>query len=391
LPFVLSYVAAGHIWIYGIIGTAPKGTSDKYYSFVDFQKDLSENPNADEYVVHIISPGGDVFQGQAIYNGLINTKKKITVQIEGVCASIATLISQAADPGELIMNESAQFMIHNPKFDAISGDANQLRTGAEQLDQIKTLLITAYKKRTGLPDDQLSEMSNKETWMLPQQAKELGFVDEVVQSHKAVAFADYKFLDDMENNTRLNAIESTLKKIVAFFKPKNLSDTLADGTVIQVDAEDGEWVGKSVMKEDGTPLEPGEYPLSDGRVLVIGDGSTIAEVKEAVTDVAKPEETPENDDMKYKEENETLKARIAELESAIEARNEVAEQAEARAKSAVNLAQEVKAELEKIKTTTAGDATPPKMATKQPVNNGQVTDPMALWFKQNILDKRNTD
>jgi hypothetical protein len=95
--------------------------------------------------------------------------------------------------------------------------------------------------------------------------------------------------------------------------------------------------------------------------------------------------------MKYKEENETLKARIAELESAIEARNEVAEQAEARAKSAVNLAQEVKAELEKIKTTTAGDATPPKMATKQPVNNGQVTDPMALWFKQNILDKRNTD
>ena len=383
----------GHIWIYGIIGTAPKGASDKYYSFVDFQKDLKDHPNADEYVVHIISPGGDVFQGQAIYNGLINTKKKITVQIEGVCASIATLISQAADPGALIMNESSQFMIHNPKFDAISGDANQLRTGAEQLDQIKTLLITAYKKRTGLPDEQLSEMSNKETWMLPEQAKQLGFVDEVVSSHKAVAFADYKFLDDMENNTRLNAIEATLNKIVAFFsKPKNTALTLADGTVIQVDAEDGEFVGKSVVKEDGSPLEPGPYQLEDGTTIVVGDNSTIAEVQEKAMDVAKAEETPENDDMKYKEENESLKARIAELESAIEARNGVADQAEARAKNAENIAREVQSELHKIKNETAGDRTPPKMATKAPVAaNGQVNDPMAAWFKQNILDKRNTD
>lgn len=378
----------GHIWIYGIIGTAPKGSSDKYYSFVDFQKDLT--PDAEEYVVHIISPGGDVFQGQAIYNGLKNTGKKIKVQIEGVCASIATLIAGAGD--EVVMNESAQFMIHNPRFDAISGDANQLRTGAEQLDQIKTLLISTYKKKTGIPEEQLWEMSNKETWMLPDKAMELGFVDAVVPSQKMVATADFKFLDDMENNTRLTAIESTLQKIMNFFsKPKNLSATLADGTVIQVDAEDGQWQGKSVVKEDGTPLAPGEYPMEDGSVLVVGDNSLVADKKEPVTDVAAPEETPENDDMKYKEENETLKARIAELESAIEARTEVSQQAEARAKNAENIAREVQSELHKIKNETAGDATPPKMATKAPVNAGQTADPMAAWFKKNVLDKRNTD
>jgi ATP-dependent protease ClpP protease subunit len=378
----------GHIWIYGIIGTAPKGSSDKYYSFVDFQKDLI--PDAEEYVVHIISPGGDVFQGQAIYNGLKNTGKKIKVQIEGVCASIATLIAGAGD--EVVMNESAQFMIHNPRFDAISGDANQLRTGAEQLDQIKTLLISTYKKKTGISEEQLWEMSNKETWMLPEKAKELGFVDAVVPSQKMVATADFNFLNDMEQNTRLTAIESTLQKIMNLFsKPKNLTATLADGTVIQVDAEDGEWKGKSVVKEDGSQLPPGEYPMEDSSVLVVGDNSIVADRKEPATDVAKPEETPENDDMKYKEENEALKARIAELESAIEARTEVSQQAEARAKNAENIAREVQNELHKIKNETAGDATPPKLATKAPVNKDQVGDPMAAWFKQNILDKRNTD
>lgn len=190
-----------HMWVYGIIGTAPKGSSEKYYSFVDFQNDL--NPDADEYVVHIISPGGDVFQGQAIYNGLKNTGKKIKVQIEGVCASIATLIAGAGD--EVVMNESAQFMIHNPRFDAISGDSQQLRTGAEQLDQIKTLLISTYKKKTGIPEDQLWEMSNKETWMLPDRALELGFVDEVVTSQKMVAMIRF---DKMEHE-----IQNILKHI----------------------------------------------------------------------------------------------------------------------------------------------------------------------------------
>lgn len=196
----------------------------------------------------------------------------------------------------------------------------------------------------------------------------------------------------MEGN-RFDNIEKMLQKITNFFaaKPKNMTATLADGTVIQVDAEDGEWVGKSIVKEDGSSLDPGEYPLTDGRVIVVGDNSQVSEVKEAITDEIKAEDKPEDDDMKYKEENETLKARIAELESAIEARNEVADKAEARAKSAENLAHEVRNELYKIKNTTAGDATPPKMATKSAVNKDQVADPMAQWYKTNIFDKRNTD
>lgn len=387
-------MSSGHLWVYGIIGDKPKGATEKYYSLQDFRAEL--DPKATDYIVHIMSPGGDVYQGLAMFNALKSAGKKIRVQIEGLCASIATLIAGAASPGELVIQENSHYMIHQPSFPSYGGTADQLRTGAEQLDQIRSLLVSTYQKRTKLPEEQLWAMSSKDNWMLPDQAKELGFVDEVVEAMKAVAFASNSFIN-METN-RLSVIEATLQKIEAFLfgkpkaeTPKNATETLADGTVVQIDSEDGDYAGKSVVREDGSPLEPGTYELSGGRTLIVGDNSTVQEVQEPATDEVKVEQTePENDDMKFKEENETLKARIAELESALEARNEVAEQAEDRAKNAENIAREVKAELQKIKTTTAGDATPPKMATKSPVAQ-EVNDPMRMWFKQNIIDKRNTD
>lgn len=381
---------SAQVWIYGVIGDKPKGATEKYYSLQDFKAEL--DPTADDYVVHIMSPGGDVYQGLAMFNALKSTGKKVRVQIEGLCASIATLIAGAASPGELVIQENSHYMIHQPSFPNYGGTADQLRTGAEQLDQIRSLLVSTYQKRTKLPEDQLWQMSSKDNWMLPDQAKELGFVDEVVEAMKAVAFADLNLFTNMET-TKLNAIEATLQKIVNYFagQPKNVTDTLADGTVIQVESEDGDWTGKRVTREDGSPLEAGTYELSGSRTLIVGDGGVITELREAENKVENVDK-PENDDMKFKEENETLKARIAELESALQARNEVAEKAEDRAKNAENIAREVKNELQKIKTTTAGDATPPKLATK-PVAaaEGGAQDPMKSWFKQNILDKRNTD
>ena len=314
-------MASNHIWIYGEIGEGSRGS--KGYSFQDFQKEF--NPDASDYVVHIISPGGDVFQGFAMYNALKNTGKKIKVQVEGVCASIATLIAGAADPGQLFINESSQWLVHNPSFTNISGDARELRTGADQLDQIKTLLISVYRKRTGLSEQALWEVLNAGKPMSPQQAKQLGFVDEVVESMKAVAYADTKFLLQMENkNEILTAIENLAKKISSIWKPKNMSVTLSDGTVLMVQSEDGEWVGKKVTTEDGTELAAGDYPLSDGRVLTVGEASTVAAVKEAE---AKTEETPE--DMKAKEELEKAQARIKELESALEATKNSSQEANA--------------------------------------------------------------
>ena len=386
-----------HIWIYGEIGDAASRKESKHYSFQDFQKEF--DPDASDYTVHIFSPGGDVFQGFAMYNALKNTGKKIKVQVEGVCASIATLIAGAADPGQLFINEQSQWLVHNPSFNNISGDARELRTGADQLDQIKTLLINVYRKRTGMSDTALWEILNTGKPMTAQQAQQLGFVDQVVESMKAVAYADLTFLQDMENNVVLQAIKALETKISSLWKPKNMSVTLADGTVLMVMSEDGEWAGKQVSTEQGTPLEPGEYPLTDGRILVVGDQSTISEVREAQ---AKQEEEPE--DMKAKEELEKAQARIKELESALEARNtaetEAKAQVEAEQAKVKTLQNKIdvdmknmQAELDKLKNITAGDDSKPDLGVKKQFNDGktEVQDPMKAWFAQKFGDKLQKD
>lgn len=394
-------MATGHLWIYGIIGEAPKGSADKYYSFRNFREEL--DPKATDYTVHIYSPGGDVFEGQAIYNGLKNTGKSIKVFIEGVCASIATLIAGAADPGKLFIQENAQFMVHPPKFNNISGDEHQLRTGAEQLAQIKTLLISVYRKRTGLPEERMRAIVDKETWMLPDVAKELGFVDDVVESMKAVAFATFKPTTEMEDkNVILQAIENLGNKISMMFtkpkneipEPKNVTDTLADGTVIIVESEDGDWAGKRVTYEDGSPLPPGDHALSRSRLLVVGEGGVISEVKESeAEDKAEPEN---NQEMEALKKLEAAEARIKELESALEAQTANATQAEAKAKSMENKfntdLKAVNDELARIKNTTVGDSTPPARATKLPFQAGPVTEhPLATFFKEKVTNVRNTD
>ena len=385
------------LWIYGIIGDAPKNAPEKHYSFQDFQKEF--NPDADNYVVHIFSPGGDVFQGFAMYNALKNTGKEIKVQINGVCASIATLIAGAASPGKLLINEQSQYLVHNPRFNNISGDAQELRAGADQLDQIKTLLINVYRKRTGMSEQALWEVLNAQRPMTAQQAKELGFVDEVMESMKAVAYADIKFLKYMEQNTILQAIENLGKQIKEIWKPKNdiqkpvnMTVTTTDGVVLMVMSEDADWVGKQVSTEDGQPLQPGNYTLKDGSVLVVGENSTIAEVKQA-----SEEQTESPEDMKAKEELEKAQARIKELESALEARNNEAIQTEAKVKTLENKInvdiKNLTDELNKIKNTTAGDQSLPDRGVKKQLNEDKpvVLDPMQQWFKTTILDKRNTD
>lgn len=364
----------GHIYIYGEIG--------KQVTLDTVLKEIT--PKATDYVVHIHSIGGDVFEGYAIYNSLKNTGKEITVHIEGICASIATLIASAGR--KIIMNTKSQFMIHNPSISNMTGDARDLRNVAAQLDKIKTQLIDSWIGRTSLTQEQLAEMYDKETRLTPDEAVSMGFADEVKEVLKAVASADLKKFKSMEDKkTLIGRIE---KMITNFLSPRNATDTLADGTVVIT--PDDDWAGKPVTTEDGSPLPPGEYTLASGSTFSVDEnGNATSSPKEAE---AKTEEQPE--DMESKKKLEAAEARIKELESALEAQTNVAAKAEAKAKTFENkLNTDLKAvqdELAKIKTTTVGDTTPPDKGIKnqfQLDGSKPIADPMQALFGK-IIEQR---
>jgi ATP-dependent protease ClpP protease subunit len=258
-----------HVYIYGEVGD--QVTLDTVLKKI--------TPAADSYIVHIHSRGGDVFEGFAIFNALKNTGKEIEVRIEGVCASIAASIASVASPGKLLMNSKGSFMIHNPRFDKISGQSKDLRNAADLLDQIRSLFLKEWTSRTGLSPDQLAELYDNETWLGPDEAKSMGFVDEVEEALKAVAKADFKKYQRMKDkNTILAFATDFMTKVQGLFSPKAITDTLADGTVVIVDAEDGDWTGKSITYEDGSPVPPGTYELNGGRVLTVGENSMVETV-----------------------------------------------------------------------------------------------------------------
>ena len=132
--------------------------------------------DTDEITVRINSPGGSVFDGIAIYNSLRHHKASIHVQIEGLAASIASVIAMAGDTVQ--MAENALLMIHNP-FGWVGGDAAELRKVADMLDKTTEVIAQTYGSRCGQELDVLKQMMDEETWFTAAEALDHGFIDSV--------------------------------------------------------------------------------------------------------------------------------------------------------------------------------------------------------------------
>lgn len=137
-----------------------------------------------DITIHINSTGGDVFQGQAIYTALNNYSGKVTVKIEGLAASMATIIALAADKVEMTSN--SLFMIHSPMSN-VFGNKAQMRKQINALEKIETTMLSVYKAKTNISEDEIEQMMARETWLSAHEALELGFVDEVLGAVKVVA------------------------------------------------------------------------------------------------------------------------------------------------------------------------------------------------------------
>ena len=127
--------------------------------------------------VWLNSPGGDCVAAVQIYNILKEYPGNITIKIDGIAASAASLIAMAGN--EVLMSPVSMMMIHNPMTAAI-GNADDMQKAAAMLDEVKDSIINAYELKTGLSRAKLAHLMDDETWMNAVKAVELGFADGIL-------------------------------------------------------------------------------------------------------------------------------------------------------------------------------------------------------------------
>lgn len=142
-----------------------------------FRDQLLSKGKGGPVTVKVNSPGGEVFAAAAIRSILQDYPGRVTADIIGIAASAATVVVTGANV--VRMRDAAMFMIHDPATIA-AGTIEEMRQVVEVLSQVKETIINSYQAKTGLSREKLAQMMKDETWMTAQQAKDFGFVDEVV-------------------------------------------------------------------------------------------------------------------------------------------------------------------------------------------------------------------
>lgn len=130
-----------------------------------------------DITIWINSPGGDVFCASQIYNMLMDYKSNVTVKIDGIAASAASVIAMAGS--EVLISPTGLLMIHNPMTIAF-GDTVEMEKAIAMLEEVKESIINAYELKTGLSRTKLSNLMDAESWFNAKKAVELGFADGIL-------------------------------------------------------------------------------------------------------------------------------------------------------------------------------------------------------------------
>ena len=163
------------------------------------------NSGEGDISVWINSNGGDVFAAAEIYNMLKDYRGKVTVKIDAMAASAASVIAMAGDTIEI--SPVGMMMIHNP-WTFAEGDSAELKTAARMLDEVKESIINAYELKTKLPREKISKLMDAETHMNAHKAVELGFADKILFSENSTAQA-------FSRQTILNCTREAIKAKLA--------------------------------------------------------------------------------------------------------------------------------------------------------------------------------
>lgn len=199
----------GEIYLYGEITDLKFWDEDITPTYV--KDELDKVKDASEINIYVNSPGGSVFAGVAIYNEIKRFNRPTTAFVDGIAASIASLIVLAAD--KVVMPSNSMLMIHNAWTIAM-GDYKDFRDLADRLEKIQdSTIVEAYMQKTGMSKEKLSQMMDDEAWLSADEAVELGFADEIEAEQKIAA----SYVGD---NIKFSDVEVPLNQFKAFPKAK---------------------------------------------------------------------------------------------------------------------------------------------------------------------------
>lgn len=211
-------VSSDNKWVYdwyGIQTTSPK----------DITRALN-NANGKPVTVKINSGGGDVFAGCEIYNELKSYSGEVTIEIHGLCASIASVIAMA---GKCKMSPLAEIMVHNVST-STSGDYRDMEHSVEVLKKANKTIANAYILKTGMSEDEAYNFMDKETWFTADEALALGLIDEILYSDEKI---DKNMVNLLKNSasTFCNSIGKLDNNLLEKFKDYNQNQPIKNNKV----------------------------------------------------------------------------------------------------------------------------------------------------------------
>lgn len=281
--------AVAEVYIFNEIGAYGITAQD----FISEMKEYKDTP----VNLRINCIGGDVFDGMAMYNIIKKREAKTTAYIEGIAASMGSVIALAAD--EVVMAENSLFMIHNAWGGAM-GEAEDMRKTASVLEKISGEIASIYKRKTRLSLDRITDMMDEETWLNAEEAYELGFIDSISDSIKVAAKYDvskFKNITTEQIHNKLN-INVNNKKMTE--ELKNWFNNKVDEIVNSV--KGAENTSEDVVTEVNVML-------SDNEEI----SNKLSSFEASVTDLNSKIVSLEEDLTSAKGENETLSTEIERL------------------------------------------------------------------------------
>lgn len=259
------------LFVYGYIGEWDEVDSKNFTSQL-------KQITAKELIVRINSYGGEVFTAQAILSSLKRHPANVTVYIDGIAASAASVIAMAGN--KVIMPSNAMMMIHNPLTIAL-GNSGDMRDVADMLDKVRDSILAAYRDKTGLEDDRIIELMNEETWMTAAEAVEFGFADEVEQSYSVAACIDNGKL--VVNGMKIDP--SRFKNVPAQWIAESQQDDKG-GSGTGENENPGTTAGKPEARKEKKPMDleqlKAEHPDLCDKLLAQGEEAGVKKERERI-------------------------------------------------------------------------------------------------------------